>query len=84
MGTGLEGIAAKSCESNSEERSAGNLHATFCGGWGINWVPLLPGTGGEIPPVYPAGQLKPEAASPARRGHKRKAIRLCQPGFYRP
>ncbi len=33
------------CESNSEERSAGNLHATFCGGWGIHWVLLRPGAG---------------------------------------
>ncbi len=38
MEMGLEEIAAKSCESNSEERSAGNLHATFRGGWGTHWV----------------------------------------------
>src|SRR3954453_18517232 len=31
METGLERIADKFCESTPEERSAGNLHATFCG-----------------------------------------------------
>src|SRR4051812_44250789 len=31
METGLERIADKCCESTPEERSAGNLHATFCG-----------------------------------------------------
>src|SRR3954451_1244237 len=31
METGLERIADKCCEPTPEERSAGNLHATFCG-----------------------------------------------------
>jgi len=35
METKLERIAViVCCESNFEERSAGNPHATFCGGWG--------------------------------------------------
>jgi hypothetical protein len=34
MPTGLERVAAKlCCEPSSEERSAGNPHATFCGSW---------------------------------------------------
>ena len=53
--TGLEGIVAKSCESNSEERSAGNLHATFCEGWGIHSMPFLPGVRREV-----RGYLTPE------------------------
>jgi len=31
METGLERIADRCCEPTPEERSAGNLHATFCG-----------------------------------------------------
>src|SRR5713101_203047 len=42
------------CESSSEERSAGNPHATFCGS--RRWVTAVgdPVWAGAIPPGYPA------------------------------
>jgi len=55
------------CESNSEERSAGNPHATFCGGWGIQRMPLLPGLGHQLgSPFYPAElEIELVATTPA-------------------
>src|SRR4030043_191049 len=55
------------CESNSEERSAGNPHATFCGGWGIQRMPLLPGLGPQLgSPFYPAElEIELVATTPA-------------------
>ena len=38
------------CESTTDERSAGNPHATFCGSRGLG--PRRPGTAGEVPAVY--------------------------------
>ena len=59
------------CKSNSEERSARNPHATFCGGWGIHRMPLLPSTGGGIPPVYLA-EKAPRKVSGEVQGGERK------------
>ena len=53
MATGLERIAAKCCESISEERSAGNPHATFCGSRRRVTAFGDPVKGAETPLTYP-------------------------------
>src|SRR4030042_3042383 len=78
------------CESNSEERSAGNPHACFCGGWGIQRMPLLPGLGHQLgSPFYPApgvtvGWLRScgTAGKPGgNREDKHQPVPLGEPGL---
>jgi hypothetical protein len=59
MPTGLERIAAKvCCEASSEERSAGNLHATICGSW--RWATASGDPVGAVVtlPCYPTKRVR--------------------------
>ena len=91
METGLERITALSrrCEVPSDERSAGKLHATFCGSRGRATAPGDPVLGVKLPgptrrlrvPVDPAGEEKEEEGDRGRQRVHGRSVPEGPPRF---